>query len=471
MKRPLKTFLIFAIVALVGAGVLAVSLNSRGPSYEIGSAKVDNGPVTMSIETSGTVEALSTIQVGCEVTGRILEMSVDHDQPVKKDQVICKIDPELVEAEHQQALADHSRAISAVEDARIAIKELRANLPFLTLQAQAQTKIAEAALVEAKFNYERIDELFKKDNAPKAEWVAAQAIMLRGEGTAKSADSAYQLAKNDETVKVDRAEKAIAQAEATLKQAEARLNFAKTRVDRCTISSPIDGIVLKRYMDPGTTVTAAFQVPILFMLAPPLDEMRVSARVSESDIGHIRIGQTARFTIEGRQKASFEGTIEERRNQPDIINNVVTYTVAFKVKNDEQHTLIPGLSVNVIIEIVDKKDAPRIANAALRFKPPISLEERQTLVAAAKWPERPARDAAGNAADYCSKSIAWRFDDRTNQWLVVPLWIGITDNVNTEIVSGAKTGDGFVRRFIDKSGAGFNFKDALKLARPDNRTI
>lgn len=471
MKRSVKTIVILIVVGLVAAGVLAVTLSNRGPNYDISVAPVDKGPLTMTIETTGTVEPLSTVQVGCEVTGKILEMPVDHDQPVKKGEIICRIDPELANAENQQSIADYERAKSAVKDSGIALNELKANLPVLTQRAAAQSKDAQAALVEAKFNFERIDDLFKTNNAPKAEWVAAQAIMLRAEAAAQSTDSAYKLAKNDETIKVDRAEQAVAQAEATLKQAEARLNFTKTRVDRCTITSPIDGIVLKRFMDPGTTVTAAFQVPVLFLLAPPLDEMKVSAKVGESDISHIAIGQTARFTVEGRQKVNFEGTLEERRNQPDIINNVVTYTVGFRVKNDEQHTLIPGLSVNVVIEIVNRKDVPRVANAALRFKPPIPLEDRQALVAAAKWPERPIPETGPGSSGYCSKAVAWQYEPRTNQWLVVPLWVGVTDNVLTEVLAGAKPGDAFVKRFIDKSGSGFSLKEAIKLARPDSRTL
>lgn len=462
--------LVFLVVAAAGFfGYRAY--NGAGPAYELEHAIVENGPVQMTVETSGTVEPLSQVQVGCEVTGKIIEMPVDHDQPVKKDQVICRIDQELADADHQQSTADLARARSALADAKLALDELKANLPIATRQALAAKEEAEANLVDAEYQWERVDELYRNNNAPKAEWIATKARLLRAQAAVHSTTAAYELAKLNESVKVKRAEQAISQAEATLKQAEARFELTKTRVERCTINSPIDGIVLKRYFDPGTTVNAAFQTPILFLLAPALDEMRVSAKVGESDISHIQVGQKARFTIEGRHRQTFEGIIEERRNQPDIINNVVTYTVGFRVKNDEARTLIPGLTVNVVIEIVNKPDVPRIANAALRFKPPLPIEERQKLIAAVKWPDQPERDSTGAAADYCTKSFAWQYEEKSRTWRVVPLWVGVTDNVITEILSGATPGENFVRRFTEKSGGGFDLKEVLKQARPDNRTL
>ncbi len=472
MKRKSGIGFILVLLMVGAAGYFGYqAYKGSGPTHELECAMVESGPVQMTVETSGTVEPLSQVQVGCEVTGKIIEMPVDHDQPVMKDQIICRIDQELADADHQQSTADLARARSALADAKLALDELKANLPIATRQALASKEEAEANMVDAEYQWERVDELYRNENAPKAEWIATKARLLRSQAAVHSTTAAHELAKLNETVKVKRAEQAISQAEATLKQAEARFELTKTRVERCTITSPIDGIVLKRYLDPGTTVNAAFQTPILFLLAPALDEMRVSAKVGESDISHIQVGQKARFTIEGRQRRTFEGVIEERRNQPDIINNVVTYTVGFRVKNDEERTLIPGLTVNVVIEIVSKPEVPRIANAALRFKPPLPIEQRQKLIAAAKWPDQPERDSTGAAADYCTKSFAWQYEEKSRTWRVVPLWVGVTDNVITEILSGAKPGENFVRRFTEKSSGGFDFKEVLKQARPDNRTL
>ncbi|HKQ50271.1 MAG TPA: efflux RND transporter periplasmic adaptor subunit [Phycisphaerae bacterium] len=468
----MRTWLIVAaVVVVIGGSALFISTTGGGGDFEISVATVETGPLTMTIETSGTVEPLSTVEVGCEVTGKIIELPVDNDQPVKKGQVICRIDPQLSQAENDQANADFERAKGALADAKIARNEQIANLPVMTRQALSEKEAAEAALVSAEFNNNRVENLAKSGDAPEAELVAAKSTYLRAKSAVTASTAAYDRARNNEKLLVQRAEQVVAQAEATLNQAKARLDFTTTRVERCTIVSPIDGIVLRRYLDEGQTVTAAFQTPLLFLLAPSLDRMKVSAKISESDISHIEIGQPARFTIEAKRPVKFEGKILHKRNQPDVIQNVVTYTVLFEVDNDAKRTLVPGLSVNVEIECVAKKNVPQIANAALRFKPPLSLEERQDLLGDVEWPPQPTTDAEGNPADYCSKASVWGFDTKSKTWRFVPIWVGITDNVSTEILSGPKPGESFVKRFIDNSSSSFGLKEAIKMARPDNRTL
>ncbi len=468
----MRKWVIAAIVIILVCVVISQTVcNDDAGDWEIVPATVENGPITMTIETSGTVEPLSTVQVGCEVTGKIIELLVGPDEPVEKDQVICRIDPELAEAENQQSLADSAKAKSVLEDAKLARDEQIANLPVLTQQALAGKQEAEAALVDAEYTWNRVDKLRQSGDAAEAEWVSMKARYLRAKATLVAADAAHKLALNNEKILPGRANQAVAQAEAVLQLAEARLNFTKTRVDRCTIRSPIDGIVLKQYFDAGTTVNATFQTPPLFLLAPSLNRMKVSAKVSESDISHIEVGQTTRFKVVSRQPITFRDSIKHKYNQPEILQNVVTYTVDFEVDNDEAHTLIPGLSVNVEIICVDKPQVPQIPNAALRFKPPLTLEERRSLIDAVKWPEKPVTDLNGDEALYCSEAHAWRYDEATSTWSVVPLWVGVTDNINTEILAGAKPGDIFVKKAIDKSKSGYSLKDTMKLARPENRVL
>ncbi len=469
----MRPWIIVTAIIVFGGGTLAFTFWDRSNGeYDLTTATVGTDSITMTIETSGTVQPLTTVEVGCEVTGKIIELSVGPDEPVTKDQVLCRIDPELMEAENQQSQADYAKAKSLLTDAKLARDEQIANLPIRTQQALAQKEDAEGALLEAEHSWKRVDKLYANSDASEAEWVTIKARWLRAQAAHKAAEAAYNLALNNEKILPARADQAVEQAEATLKLAEARLNFTSTRMERCTIRSPIDGIVLKRYFDVGTTVNATFQTPPLYLLAPSLDRMKVSAKVSESDIAHIAVGQRVRFTVEARQPVTFEDHIKHKYNQPEVIQNVVTYTVDFEVDNDERRTLIPGLSVNVEIVCVEKASVPQIANAALRFNPPsLSLEERRALIEPAAWPPRPTVDAAGQEAAYCSKAHAWSFDETTRHWIVVPLWVGVTDNVNTEIVAGAKPGDSFVRKFTDKSKSGFSFKETLRLARPDNRSL
>ncbi|MFQ5429507.1 MAG: HlyD family secretion protein [Phycisphaerae bacterium] len=464
-----KWFL-FLILAIVGLTVGFTVFRDDEAAYEIVEVKVGSGEVVMTVETLGTVDPLSNILVGCETTGKIIEIAVDNDEPVAKDQVICRIDPELAEAQHQQSVAELIRAKSARADAELAQAEQAANLPVATAQALGRLREAEASLVAEEYNWQRIDDLYKKDDASKAEWTATKARYLRAKAAVEIAKAAHELAKNNERFLPKRAAEAVAQAVAAEKLAQARFETTQAQVDRCIIRSPIDGIVLKRFMDLGATVNATFQTPPLFMIAPSLDRMRVNAKVSESDIVHIDVGQEARFVVEGRQRSEFHGRILKKRNQPEVIQGVTTYTVIFEVQNDERHTLLPGMSVNVEIACVRRPDATRIANAALRFNPPISLEERRALCDAAASPPQPL-NADGSAKDYCNKVIAWRFDRTTETWQAVPLWVGITDNVHTEILAGAVPGGTFVKKFVRADASGFSLKEAMKLASPGNRRL
>jgi len=468
----MRIWMIGIAIVILGGGVVTWTVMADSQDdFEIVTASVFSAPITMTIETSGTVEPLSTVQVGCEVTGKIIELTVDDDEPVKKGQVLAKIDPELAEAEHRQSQADHIKAKSALAGANLVLAEQTLNLPVLTKQALAKKQEAKAALTDAAYQWERIQKYYKQGNAAEAEHVARKAMWQRAEAAVTATEAAHEMAVNNEKFLLERAQEAVAQAAATLELADARVKFTLARVERCTITSPIDGIVLKRYMDVGQTVVAALHAPLIYLLAPSLNRMRVSAKVSESDISHIEVGQTARFTVEARQPVCFEGTLLHKHNQPDIVQNVVTYTVDFEVPNDERHTLIPGLSVNVEIECVAKPEVLQISNAVLRFKPPLALEGRRALIEAVSWPPKPTVDVSGEEALYCKKAYAWRYDADRQQWNVVPLWIGVTDNINTEILGGAKLADTFTKKFIDKSDSGFSFKEALKLASPDNRRL
>lgn len=470
-RAAAKTWVLAIVVMAATAIALKLTVfKGDGAQAEIETAAVTTGPLIFKIETSGTIEPLSTVQVGCQVMGRIVETPVDNDQPVTKDQVIARIDPDLMKAEFEQADAEYKRLSAAFEESKLILLEQKANLPVMTQQAEAKKRDADAALVETSFNYDRVESLYKNKNAGDAEWNAVQAAKLRSEAAVKFATAAWEQSRNNEKFLVQRAEQAVDQAGAAMGVAKARLDATLTKLDQCIIRSPIDGIVLKRLTEVGATVNPAFQIQPLYLLAPSLKRMRVSAKVSESDIVHIEKGQPARFTVEGRGRTTFEGAILEKRNQPDVIQNVVTYTVIFEVDNDERSSLLPGLTVNVEIECVRRDKALRISNSALRFKPPIPLEERQAMHAAAVWPPEP-MGSQGKSVDYTKQGYGWRFDQASQKWTLVPFWIGITDNIDTEVVAGLKDGETFVKKFTVKSSGGYSFQEMLKQASPDGRKV
>ncbi len=467
----MRTKIIVLIVAAAALGTAAYTyLGQSDEGVEVSTVTVESGPITMIVETLGTVEPLSKVRIGCETTGKIVEILVDHDDPVKKDQVICRIDPEIAEAQHQQSAAELERAQSAVAEAGIGLNQQKADLPWQTEQARGRLEEAKAALDEAEFNWKRIDKLFEDGQASEAEWNLSKGAYERAKAAVTIATAAFELAKSNEKYLPQRAQEALEQAQSAEKLAQARFDSTEAQVERCVIRSPIDGIVLRRHMDVGTTVNATFQAPLLFDISPDLSRVKVNAKVSESDIIHIAEGQSARFTVEGKRRSEFQGTILHKRNQPEFVQNVVTYTVILEVDNDADLTLLPGMSVNVEIECVHRPQALKISNAALRFKPPITLEQRRELIDAAVWPDLPSA-SDGKRREYCQKEHAWRFDRESRRWQAVPLWIGITDNMNTELLVGANVGDEFVRKFVVKESTGFDLKELMKQARPDQRTL
>lgn len=462
--------LILLVLLIAGAGVGYKLYSSRKPTVEVTRASVETGDITMTIETLGTIEPLSTVTVGCEVTGRIIEMKVKNDDPVTKDQIICKIDPELADADHQKSIAEKERTKSLVKDAQVALEEQKANLPVLTEQAKQQWEAAKSQVEIMKFNFERTEGLQAGGNAVPLEFMIAKTNYANAEANEKLAAARYEQARNNETFVPQRLAQALKQAEAAADLAQANFSTTEARVERCVIRSPIDGIVLKRFEEEGATVIAALATPPLFLLAPSLDKLRVNAKVSETDIVHVDEGQIAHFKVEGKQTAEFRGKILHKRNQPEIVQGVTTYTVSMEVENDKRHTLLPGMSVNVIIECENRPKSLRVANSTLRFKPPIPPEELRKKLDAAAHPAAP-KTAEGQPLNYCTKEYAWKYDEASGEWTVVPLWVGITDNLFTEVISGASAGEAFVTKFVQKSNNGFDFKEALKLSQTGNRSI
>lgn len=466
--RPWKIVLILIILAAAIFGY--TSFQDTGDNYEIEYATVKRGALTFSIETLGQLSPLSEVVVSCETTGKIVEMMVDYDDEVEKDQVICRIDPEIVMSQHAQSVASLERAKSALQASRIRKDEQLARLPALTKQAEAELESARSALDQAEFNWQRIDNLFKQKQAPEAEWRSFKTGYESAKAAVKAAEAALVQASANEEYTPPQLETAIKEAEAARDLAKAQFDTTEVQVERCIIRSPIDGIILRRYLDVGTTVNPTLQPPPLFLIAPSLGRMKVSARVSESDIAHIEVGQPASFAVEGKRRSEFRGSILEKRNQPDIIQGVTTYTVILEVENDARRTLLPGMSVNVVIECVKRDDTLKIENKALRFRPPLSSEARQEDLERLEWPTEP-KKPDGTRVDYCQKSHLWTFNEADKSWTPVPIWTGITDNLSTEILIGAGADDKFVSEFDELSSKGFSLKEALKLASPDNRRI
>jgi len=280
--------------------------------------KIVRGEIVSSVTATGTVNAVTTVLVGTQVSGSIKNIYVDYNSPVKEGQLIAQIDPATFEAQVEQAKAN-------------------------VLAAQANLEKAEATLIDSERTMNRNQELFSKGLIARSDF--------------DTAETNYETAK----ASVSAQKSQIAQTEAALKFAETNLRYTR-------ILSPVDGVVISKNVDVGQTVAASFQTPTLFTIAQDLTKMQVDTNVDEADIGNVEVGQDVDFTVDAYPETTFKGTVWQIRNAPIIVQNVVTYDVVIKVENPEIK-LKPGMTANVSIIIAIKKEVLRIPNAALRFMP------------------------------------------------------------------------------------------------------
>ncbi|MCL5062450.1 MAG: efflux RND transporter periplasmic adaptor subunit [Nitrospiraceae bacterium] len=315
----MKKILIGAAV-VIALGIIAfIAFRSKEEEPKFRTEKVTKGDIVQTVTATGTVNAVTTVLVGTQVSGTIKHIYVDFNSPVKKGQLIAQIDPATFEAQVEQA---------------------KANL----LLASANLEKSEASLVDAQRTMNRNRELFSRN------------LIARSE--LDTSETNYETAK----AQVSASKAQVSQAEAALKNAETNLRYTR-------ILSPVDGIVISRNVDVGQTVAATFQTPTLFTIAQDLTKMQIDTNVDEADIGKIKAGQDVEFTVDAYPDITFKGRVSQVRIAPIIVQNVVTYDVVIRVDNPEIK-LKPGMTANVSIIVAGKNNVLKIHNAALRFRPP-----------------------------------------------------------------------------------------------------
>jgi len=364
------------VIAAVVAVALGLRQGLRPPrDSKFRVAPVTRGDLRVTITATGTLQATTTVEVGAEVSGRILKMTVDANDPVKKGQVLAVINPELLAAAVDQAAAQ-------LEASRAAIR------------------VAEATRDETQLAADR-----------------ARAQSKEGIGSQKDLEAALAAAA--------RAVAQVASANASTALARAALVSARSTLDKATIISPIDGVVLSRSMEPGQTVTAGFSTPVLFKIAEDLTHMRLDVDVDEADVGRAREGQEASFTVDAYPARSFPSRVLLLLNEPKTSSNVVTYKGRLAVDNDER-LLRPGMTATATIVASVEHDVVLAPNAALRFVPP-------TVGPGAGGP--PGMGGPKHAGEVVDK-------DRKGVYVVEPtglrrvaVRVGATDGTNTELLS------------------------------------
>jgi len=315
-RRLLAGVVVAALAAL--AAWYWMSHRAAAGEGEWRTTTVESGDIRVAISATGTLSAISTVTVGSQVSGQVTEVLVDFNDKVEKDQVIARIDPSTYEAQINQG------------NAQIA-------------SAQASLRQAQATLANAEADYAR-----------KAELGAQQLVAKSDIDLARAAR--------------DQARAQVNAAQAQIRQQTASTETTRINLGRTVIRSPVDGVVLTRTIEPGQTVAASLQAPELFTIAEDLSKMKIELAVDESDIGQVKAGQTVSFTADAFPDRQFKGVVDQVRLSATTTNNVVTYPVVVTVDNDDG-TLLPGLTVNAEIEVSKRDGVLKVANAALRYKP------------------------------------------------------------------------------------------------------
>jgi HlyD family secretion protein len=339
------------LVVLVSIGTYEFfNVKADKPSYIFGA--VDRGDIVLQVAATGTLAAVTTVQVGTQVSGTIAELYVDFNSEVKKGQLLAKLDPELFQAQVQQAEANVRTAEASLNDDKAAIASAKANL--------------EKAKVDL-LNNER------KLKMQKALW--NQALVARDDlDTAQAALDASQAGLEAQQAQIDSAEARYKADEQRLSQVRAALDQAKVNLEHTVITSPISGTIISRTIDRGQTVAASFSSPTLFTIGEDLTKMQVSTNIDEADVGKIKTGMDTTFTVDAYPNDVFQGKISQIRLAATTVQNVVTYNAMIDVSNP-QLKLKPGMTANVKILIDKAENVLKIPNSALRFKPEMTDQE------------------------------------------------------------------------------------------------
>jgi HlyD family secretion protein len=357
-------------VALGGGyyGYQRVSGGSQPQSYN--TATVDRGTLVSTVTAIGTVEPILKVVVGSQVSGTVMRWHADFNQSVKQNEILAELDQDQIKA----TIAQRSAALAA---------------------AQAGAAEARARLTKAKLSLERIQRAYEQSSA---------------------SDNELAIAKADEQ-EAGAAERA---AQARIELAAAELRATEIQLDKTIIRSPIDGVIISRDVDAGQTVAASLSAPTLFTIANDLRNMRVSAAVSETDIGNVREGMAAEFQVDAHPKVRFRGSVTQVRYAETVVDNVVTYVTLIDAPNPDM-LLRPGMTATIRFEIERSEDVLRVPNAALRFDP-VKKQASQT----GRW-SKPQRAQA-------IKPRVYRL--AANGLEEVELELGISDGTHTEVRGG-----------------------------------
>lgn len=436
--KILKSKWAILIALVLSVGILAAFSFTRKNAPQYFTGKAETGDIHNVVEATGTINAVTTVQVGSQVSGTISKLYADFNSHVKKGQVLAQIDPSLFQGALLQAQAD-------LENAKASAATAKANL-----------EKAKATAAQATSDYKR--------NAAMAE----QGIISRQQFDASKAAADAAVAE------VNAGQAQVTQANAQVQQRAAAVSIAQTNLGHTTITSPIDGVVVNRTIDVGQTVAASLQAPNLFQIAQDLTKMEVYTKTDESDVGMIKAGQPVRFKVDAFPKDTFRGTVMQVRMNPTTVQNVVTYDTIIVFDNPELK-LFPGMTAYVTIPVADATNVLKVPNGALRFTPSLKPEDIQALLkdngiqanAGRRQRGQQGASSAQNSATSDQRpfatAIIWK-ETADKKLIPVQVQTGITDHTYTEI---AQTLHGMLKPGEELIVGATGGTSAANASRPD----
>jgi len=384
LRRRRWWYLLLAAL-LIGLAILVTlySLSGNGQTLRYQTSEARRGDLTVTVTATGTLQPVNQVEVGTETSGTVAQVEADFNDRVHAGQILARLDTAQLQARLRQSEA-------ALELARARVAE------------------AEATLIETSSHLRRAQELLRKGVSSQEDIDTAQAARAR-------------------------ATAALAIARAQVSQAEAQLDADRTALGKALIRSPIDGVVLQRQVEPGQTVAASLQTPVLFVLAENLAQAELHVAVDEADVGQVREGQAAVFSVDAYPQRSFPATISQVRFAPQTVEGVVTYETVLAVDNSDL-ALRPGMTATADITVQVIGQALLVPNAALRFSPPKAKQQASGGLLANLLP-RPPRDAGSKRKELDgSRHKVWVLQDGVPT--AVPVVLGASDGKWTQVTEG-----------------------------------
>lgn len=371
-KGPLLTLI---VLGAVGGTAGYFYFGRKATAEEYITAKIERGNVRNTVSATGALQAVTTVQVGSQVSGNIKALYVDFNSNVRKGQVVAQLDPSIFQAQVAQQRANVEQARANLADAQaklvsaeVAIESQRANVG----SASANLEALKAQRDDAKSALQRQEGLATAGIINQRDLDIARTTLQSAEARYNQAVSQVAQARATELQAtrsgIAQAQAAVKQAQAQVQQSEASLRLAEVNLSHTTISSPIDGVVVSRNVDVGQTVAASMSAPTLFTIANDLMQMQVIANIDQADIGVINSANKIGFTVDAFPGQTFSGTISQIRLNPVNTQNVVTYNVVIDVSNPDLK-LKPGMTANLTITIAERQNVLKVPNSALRFRP------------------------------------------------------------------------------------------------------